>query len=342
MITPPLHEWLWPEPVTATPAPGGLINHTWWVDGPAGRHAVVQRLNTDIFTPRVHDDIEAVTHHLAAHGVATPILLRTRRARLWAEDDTGVYRALTLVGDRTVHRLDGPNRLSLAHRAGALVARVHAALSDLDIAFASVRPGVHDTQAHHAALLAALDAHPTHRLRDPVGRLADELDRRWAAWDGPRELPTRIIHGDLKISNVRFQGDDAIALIDLDTWQHGTLDAELGDAMRSWCNPSGEDAPQTQVDVEVFAAAMAGYAHGAPGFATDAEWRGMAPGLERIALELAMRFAADALNESYFGFDPAIGAGEHNLLRARGQLALARAAREARPDLDAAVAAARP
>ncbi len=340
-LTPPLLQWLWPERVTAEPAEGGLINHTWWVTGRAGRHAVIQRLNTDIFVPQVHDDIELVTHHLEARGIATPFLLRTRRARLWAEDETGVYRALTLVGNRTVNRLDGPDRLDLARSAGALVARVHGALADLDITFASVRPGVHDTDAHHATLLRALDQHPDHRLRDQVAPVAEELDRRWRGWDGPRELPTRIIHGDLKISNVRFQGPDAIALIDLDTWQHGTLDAELGDAMRSWCNTSGEDATEARVDVEVFAAAMAGYAQGAPGFATDDEWRGMAPGLERIALELAMRFASDALNESYFGFDPAIGRGEHNLLRAQGQLALARAARVARPDLDAAVARAR-
>ena len=42
-----------------------------------------------------------------------------------------------------------------------------------------------------------------------------------------------------------------------------------------------------------------------------------------LATELAARFAADALNRNYFGFDPAIGRGRHNLQRAEGQLALA-------------------
>ena len=44
-------------------------------------------------------------------------------------------------------------------------------------------------------------------------------------------------------------------------------------------------------------------------------------GVEWISLELAARFAADALFESYFGWDPARfpGRGEHNLVRARGQ-----------------------
>jgi len=337
---PPLSAWSWPESVHATPAEGGLINQTWWVDGPSGRHAVIQRLNTDIFVPEVHEDIEAVTAHLAAHGLETPRLIRTADGALWATDG-GVFRALTLVGDRTVHRLDGGDGPALARSAARLVGRVHGALADLDIRFRSVRPGVHDTDAHLATVQRALAEHGGHRLYGDVAPLAQELTRRWATWDGPRDLPLRVIHGDLKVSNVRFVGDDAIALIDLDTWQHGTLDAELGDAMRSWCNTSGEDDAEARVDVDVFAAAMSGYAEGAGDLPTEAEWRGMAGGLERIALELAMRFAADALNESYFGFDEAIGRGEHNLLRARGQLALARAARSVRPDLDEAVAAAR-
>jgi hypothetical protein len=46
--------------------------------------------------------------------------------------------------------------------------------------------------------------------------------------------------------------------------------------------------------------------------------------VEWISLELAGRFASDALDESYFGWNSQrySGRGEHNLVRARGQLAL--------------------
>jgi hypothetical protein len=46
--------------------------------------------------------------------------------------------------------------------------------------------------------------------------------------------------------------------------------------------------------------------------------------VEWVALELCARFSADALRESYFGWDPTRYAsrGEHNLARARGQWAL--------------------
>ena len=45
-----------------------------------------------------------------------------------------------------------------------------------------------------------------------------------------------------------------------------------------------------------------------------------------LVLELASRFASDALAESYFGWDPAIAPtrGDHNLIRAQHQVALFR------------------
>ena len=56
-----------------------------------------------------------------------------------------------------------------------------------------------------------------------------------------------------------------------------------------------------------------------------------------------MRFAADALNESYFGWDKArfARAGDHNLLRARGQASLADAVSTARADAERRLVAAR-
>ena len=61
-------------------------------------------------------------------------------------------------------------------------------------------------------------------------------------------------------------------------------------------------------------------------------------GVEWVSLELAARFAADALAESYFGWNAARfpGRGEHNLVRARGQWSLHQAllaSRAARAEL---------
>jgi Ser/Thr protein kinase RdoA (MazF antagonist) len=337
-----LEAWAFDRRVALRSVASGLINRTFDVVDPGGAPlGVLQRLNTAIFRPIVHEDIDAVTARLVERQVPTPVLVRTRVGGLWHEDaEGGVWRVLTPVGDRTVLRLTDRGE---ARSAGALLARFHAAVRDLRWDFRMVRPGAHDTAAHLRRLADAPARFPDHRLHDAVAALADELTAAWGTWEGPSNLPSRVIHGDLKISNVRFLGAEAFALIDLDTLANGTLDVELGDAFRSWCNPASEDVERPEFDVGLFAAAVGGYARGAGvDGPTDDEWAAILPGIERISIELAARFAADALAESYFGWDPRFGGrGEHNLLRARGQAALARSVRARREEAESALAAAR-
>ena len=121
---------------------------------------------------------------------------------------------------------------------------------------------------------------------------------------------------------------------------YGTLDAEVGDALRSWCNTTREDAPSPGLALDTFEAAVTGYLSGADSTTTPAERAAIVPGLERITLELSARFAADALVESYFGWDAEIAPtqGDHNLLRAHNQLGLARQVADRRETLLAIVA----
>lgn len=321
----PLAAWDFPDEVVAgSVEKAGLVNETWGVALPDGTPiAVLQRLNTDVFRPEVHLDMFIVTSWLRERNRRTPVLIPTRDGTLWHTDLAGnVWRCLTWIGNRTLDHLDHPYH---ADAAGFLVARFHAALLDLDHTFHFERPGAHDTIAHMSHLHQVLVTHRNHRLRRRIGPIADDLWELWRGWDGPTDLPRRIVHGDLKISNVRFDGDDAVALIDLDTLAWGTLDAELGDALRSWCNPTSEDDPTPRFDLGLFEAAMRGYVRGARRLPfTRAEWRSIVPGALRITLELGARFAADALEESYFAWDPTYrSAGEHNLLRARSMLDLA-------------------
>lgn len=323
--------WIWPPGAEPMAVDGGLINETVGV-GVRGRLiAVLQRLNTGIFKPVVHEDLDAVTRHLAAKGMATPRLVPTQTGPLWHEDpDGGVWRVLTPVGDRTIHAV---RDVADARAAGALVARFHGATADLVWDFRHVRPGAHDTAGHLDGLRTALMIHRDHRLYGQVARLADELLDAWDAFGGVPELPTRVIHGDLKISNVRFQGPDAVALIDLDTLARGRVDEELGDALRSWCNPASEDAVASRFDLDVCAAALDGYR--SESALAPEEWASIGSGVVRICLELSARFARDALEERYFGWNPAHGTrGDHNLLRARGQASLLRSVLAQRARID--------
>lgn len=322
----------------ATPLGGGLINDTYAL----GDHHILQRLHP-IFGPGVNDDIAALTRHLHRAGVPVPHLCPAADGATCAiieHDDerlSGVWRILTRLPGTTLHRLADEQQ---ARSAGALVARFHRGLADVDHTFAFTRPGAHDTDKHMASVDDALTKSPEHRLFRDVHTLRHELRERWRSWRGPGPLPVRIGHGDLKVSNLLFDdGGAAIGVLDLDTMAHMTLDIELGDALRSWCNRAAEDSERANFDVDLFRGAITGYVDAMGDTLTTDEARAVVPGLLRICLELSARFAADAINERYFGWNPAIGAtrGEHNLLRARGQLDLARQVSEQRKNLTAIV-----
>ena len=123
-------------------------------------------------------------------------------------------------------------------------------------------------------------------------------------------------------------------MIDLDTIGPSSLAVEMGDAWRSWCNPAGEDEPQSVCfDLDAFASSAEGWLDGwsSAGAKIDqAELHSLVPGIERICLELAARFCADSVNNSYFKEDLARfpQPGQHNLIRALSQLTLAIEARQ--------------
>jgi Ser/Thr protein kinase RdoA (MazF antagonist) len=252
-----------------------------------------------------------------------------------------VWRALSWIDGETVHTVPGP---AWAEAGGALVGAFHRAVADLSHDYVFSRVGVHDTAAHLARLAESVEAGG-----DPaavaLGR--EILDAARALPDMPA-VPHRHCHGDLKISNVLFATTPlrGVCLVDLDTIGRSTMAYELGDAMRSWCNPHGEDAGRVAFDLAVFAAAIRGFRDAADTVISADERRAIVIGLETVCLELAARFAVDALRDDqfYFGWDPARFPSHraHSLVRAQGQLDLGRAVRAARAEALDLVHRARP
>ena len=328
------------SPGSLRPLGSGLINRTFFAQREDGSRWVLQQLNP-MFPPEVHEDIEAVTAHLAARGLPTPRLLHTHDGRLCIRAPGGAWRVMNFIPGRVVDAVESPAQ---AGAAGRLLARFHRALDDLEHDFRHRRPPVHEPPRHFAALEAALESHPAHRLRSAAGALADEIFAAAAALPKLPATPPRIVHGDPKISNLVFDTADGegICMVDLDTLGYMALPFELGDAMRSWCSVSSEDDPGGRFCAARFAAAVSGYAGVARGWWGTGEQESVLAATATIQLELAARFCADVVNESYFGWNASqFGSrGDHNLARARGQLALHRSLRTQHEALERAVAAA--
>ena len=306
-----------------TPFDSGLINDSWRADTPDGKTVVVQRVNP-MFPVSINADIDRVTKHLESKGVFTPRLLPTPEGELGLVTSGSLWRLLTFMPGKTRDVLENPRQ---ADEAGGLLARFHLALSDLEHAFVNARLGVHDTPLHLETLKGALEEHKAHARFDeirPLGELILEIAATLP------ELPVataRIVHGDPKISNVVFDEitDDATCLIDLDTIAPMPIILELGDAFRSWCNPQGEENRDAAFSLPLFSSAVTGYAREARDFLTEEEWHSLPAATLTITVELAARFATDALVESYFAWDSKQyqTAGEHNQVRAESQVSLA-------------------
>jgi Ser/Thr protein kinase RdoA (MazF antagonist) len=322
-----------PEETRLTPITVGLINQTFLVEYDDTRR-ILQRVNP-IFGPEVHEDIEAVTAHLEARGLLTPRLLRTTSGGLFHASPEGVYRLMSYLPGMVLASIPAA---PVAEAAGALVARFHRATSDLQHEFRFARLGVHDTTKHMATLSQALDEHRAHPNYEAVAWLGEQILEMARRLEPLPEVPVRITHGDLKISNLLFSEElhEGRALLDLDTLGKLSIPVELGDALRSWCNPAGEDYGAARFDRDIFAAALRGYAAGSAGFLTPDEIDALVLGAQTISLELSARFCADALRECYFGWNPQkfSSRSEHNRVRALSQWSVSRSVAKQRARLE--------
>jgi len=316
----------------------GLINGTWLVEADDTRF-VLQRVNP-IFPAEINIDIDVLTRHVAEHGLVTCRIVPPSAGGLWTHCADQTWRLLTFIDGVSHDLLTAPAQ---AESAGTLLAGFHRAVLDLDHEFTSPRLGIHDTAGHLAFLRNTLCKKTSHPQFADVSRLAERI---LAAADNLApypQTPDRIVHGDPKINNLLFTHDTdrAFSLVDLDTIARMPLPLELGDAMRSWCNPAGEDDQVSEFSARLFEQSIHGYAEGARDWITPGESAAIVSATETILVELAARFCADALNENYFGWNPDKFAtrSEHNQERAASQLHVAESLAAQRRELEAIVSA---
>ena len=323
------------QPSCINPVTTGLINDTYLVETETGEKYILQRINP-IFSPEICLDIDLVTRHLHTKSMLTPRIISTTDSRLWIEHDKGIWRLLSYIPGQTGDILQNAN---MAREAGALLADFHIALLDINEAFHNTRSGVHDLRKHIQFLHDTLRSKKAHPRYKEISLLADEIFIFVTQLPQLPPAPARVIHGDAKISNIIFDPNTkhALCLIDLDTLTRLPLYIELGDAIRSWCNPCGEDVAEGVFSMELFRAAIEGYATHAGTHIVTEEWQPFVTAAETIFIELAARFCADALNESYFSWNPEKfpNCSEHNRVRTLGQLNAAKSLRQQRQQAEA-------
>ena len=150
------------------------------------------------------------------------------------------------------------------------------------------------------------------------------------------ELPLRVTHNDTKLNNVlldRTTGK-AMCVVDLDTVMPGLMGHDFGDAIRFAANFVEEDCRETDkvgVNLDVFRAFAEGFLSMTAKTMTQKEVQTLALSCFVLTAELATRFLADYLDgDLYFK----INAPDHNLVRTRCQIALAKDMQKHLPQME--------
>jgi Ser/Thr protein kinase RdoA (MazF antagonist) len=309
-----------PAPVGVERFGTGLINHTYRVRAEE-RHFVLQRLH-EIVSTEALEDMRIVTEHLAEHGMRVPHLIRTTDGEIVVRDGAGGrWRLYPLIPGRIV---DAVESHEMAVEAGRIVGEMHRHLRGLPLEPRGSIEHFHDTAYVVDKLRAVVDRLPgelRHMAADILAAAPEIILTEDTAAEGKQ-----IIHGDLKISNILFDGSGrAVGIIDFDTIMRHFRAVDFGDSLRSWCNRTAEDDPQATFDTRIFRAALTGYGQGWGTPVQEDERRMFLRATIQITYELASRFLIDVVCDHYWGYrKPYRSRRAANIARAIGQYHLAK------------------
>ncbi|HPB10866.1 MAG TPA: aminoglycoside phosphotransferase family protein [Kiritimatiellia bacterium] len=335
--------------VTINPTGNGNVNDTFlgiFRNTFAEEQVILQRVNRHVFpqpeaimrnlhrlTAHVHAKLEAEADQ-ADRVWQMPRIVRTRAGNDYFLDENGdTWRVITKIASATA--FDEAQNAEHAAECGAVLGHFHWLVSDLDPAgMIDPLPGFHITPGYMAKYDDTLQRVPQAKERLNASmearRMAMFIEERrgFAATlqDAMQkgELALRLMHGDPKVNNIMiddFTGKGT-AMIDLDTVSPGLIHYDFGDALRSICNPAGEEEQNLSkvvFDLDLCSAFCKGYMAHARAFLTAADRHYLYDAIRLITFELGLRFFQDYLAGSvYFK----IRQPEQNLNRARVQFRL--------------------
>ena len=333
----------------------GNINDTYLLRTAAGQRIILQRINQRVFKhPEwIMANIRAYSEHVAARLAAadiperrweTPQIVPADDGRDYALDaEGGFWRALTLIeGARTYPKIRDARH---AREVGYALGRFHSLISDLDAGrLYDTLEGYHITPrylAHHDAVVERGDFTRSPEVEYGLHFVEARRDVIPVLEDAKRQgkLRLRLAHGDPKVDNVMIDDvtGQAVGLIDLDTIKPGLVHYDIGDCLRSGCNPLGEDAEDIDAvyfDMDLCRAILQGYLPLVRAFYTTDDYAYLYAAVRLLALEQGLRFFTDYLEGNVYY---KVKHRQHNLTRALVQFRLVESIEAQEADIRAAV-----
>ncbi len=336
----------------------GNINSTYAVkrieaDGSIKKYTV-QKVNMYVFKypERIMENIFLVTNHIENKLQASELCEYRQAMHFFSTSDgrnfyrdgsAGFWRISRYIEGSATFNESVNNKL--LHSAGKAFGEFQTFLSDFDAErLNETIPDFHNTRKRIADLFVHAGENPVGRVKYVTDELkyirsVSEISSKLTEMLDNHEIPLRVTHNDTKINNVLFDEEtlEPVAVIDLDTVMPGLAMHDFGDAVRFAANAAAEDEAdlsKVSLDLDLFRNFTDGFIGEIAHSLTKNEIDTMALGAFTITVELAVRFLDDyILGDKYFK----INYKEHNLVRARCQIALAKDMMSKMDDMNAIV-----
>ncbi len=332
---------------------GGNVNNTYrleYIMGNRRRLYTLQHINQYVFKhpKEVVGNIVSVTDHLRQKMLdlhedpnrRVLELIPTRSGDFIHVDEDGEYwRAYTFIEEADA--LDMVNTLDQMEEVGRGFGNFQKLLTDFDVDRLYVTiPEFHNTTKRFYRFVRAIDEDKAGRVRFVEDEIEFFFERRRMMGEIVRLLekgiiPLRVTHNDTKSNNVLLDSETgkALCVIDLDTVMSGSALYDYGDAIRFGASTAAEDEEDTSriaLDMDKTRAFTRGFIQETNGFLSNEELSRLPLGIKVLTCELAMRFLTDYIDgDLYFK----VNSPDHNLVRARAQIALLKDVEKREADL---------
>jgi Ser/Thr protein kinase RdoA (MazF antagonist) len=311
------------------PFGAGLINSTWLVTNNAQEY-ILQKINKDVFTAPalINENIRAIDDHLIkfkpGYRFITPLPSLTGKTLVQHENE--YYRLFKFIQSKTYSIVtEAKVAFEAAKQFGKFTKNLSGFNTDI---LHEILAHFHDLKLRYTQFSEAIKNGNADRIAHAQETIQSlqQYKNIVDVFEDIKQNPSfkkRVTHHDTKISNVLFdEHNKGIGIIDLDTVMPGFFISDVGDMLRTYLSPAGEE--ETNFDLievrdDYFQAVVEGYLSEMKTELAAEEINAFVYAGKFLVYMQALRFLTDYLNNDiYYGAKYPL----HNFNRAKNQLRL--------------------
>ena len=288
----------------------GLINQTFviWIEEEKIKKYILQSVNTNVFKQYNLTLENIIKIKKSISKSSFPYQFPTPIDNKYIHRGNKVWRLIPYVENSVCFEKNIDTNLS--YEAAKCLGNFYCSLQEFDAQNLHLTiPNFHNASNRYNQFIDAISTAKQERVSESV-LLIENIQKEKKTLikfdDLNKTLPKRVCHFDMKISNFLFDvnTNKVKALIDFDTLMPGTVLSDIGDMIRAYSNPLGEessDFKNVKADKEITNLILSAFLEGAESVLTEKEKSCLLFAGEALALLQCIRFLTDYLkNDIYY------------------------------------------